>query len=141
MEAISDLVELEFAAIAAYDTAIENLQNYEYKSKLQEFKYDHKVHINSLSDFLEEHNLDVPQGPGGKQWLTKGKVALANMLGDRTILRAMVSNECDTNLAYERMCERNDKIDDVMILLKAAFEDEKRHKAWMERELEKVDVW
>ena len=36
-----------------------------------------------------------------KSYLTQGKVILANLIGDLTILRAMRSNEIDTNTAYE----------------------------------------
>jgi hypothetical protein len=67
---------------------------------------------------MKKHNCEPPTGPSvGKQWLTKGKVVLANLIGDGTILSAMLSNEVDTNTAYERINDRTDKWGDAKRLL------------------------
>ncbi len=132
-DALKDLVELDFDAVEAYEAAINRLDNIEYKSKLREFKKDHERHITELSDVLKSHNETAPTGPSmGKQWLTKGKVVLGEIVGDNGILAAMITNEIDTNTAYERMNEREDKWLEAVYALQRGLDDEKRHKAWLE---------
>jgi hypothetical protein len=49
-------------------------------------------------------------------------------MGDTAILAAMVSNEEDTNTAYERINSRTDKWSDAEEIIKRGLEDERRHK-------------
>lgn len=130
--ALKDLLELDYDAIEAYEVAINRLENQEYKSKLTEFKKDHERHVSELTALLKKHNEDAPTGPSGKQWLTKGKVILADLAGDNAILVAMRSNEIDTNTAYERLNEFDDKWSDSVDILKRGLDDERKHKAWLE---------
>ena len=134
--AVKDLIELEYDTVEAYEAALNRLDNESYKKKLQEFLGDHRRHIQEFSNLLRTHEEEAPTGPSvGKQWITKGKVVLASMVGDKTILSAMSSNEIDTNTAYERIQEFKDIWDDAHDLIDRAFEDEKRHKAWLDAEI------
>lgn len=136
LNAIKDLIELEYDTVEAYEAALNRIESDEYKDKLQEFLNDHRRHIKELSDLLGSHGEDAPTGPSmGKQWLTKGKVVLGGMVGDKTILSAMSSNEIDTNKAYERIVSFSDKWDDAKEIIDRAYSDEKRHKAWLDNEI------
>jgi rubrerythrin len=137
IDAIKALVELEYDAKEAYEEAISHLKNDEYKRKLIDFKQDHERHIRELAAALSRHGEDVPQGPDAKKWLTKGKVFLANVVGDKAILFAMKSNEIDTNTAYETIKAREDKWDDIAEIIDNNLLDEKRHKQWLD---ETVDI-
>ena len=131
--ALNDLIELEYDVIEAYEAAINRLDSEEYKGQLELFKQDHTHHIAQRSALLEKHNLEASTGPSaGKQWITKGKVLLANLVGDSTILLAIRSNAIDTNTAYERVLTHDHIWDDAQILLKACLKDELRHKKWLE---------
>lgn len=133
VRALQDLIELDYDAVEAYEAAINRIDNGEYKAKLNEFKEDHRRHIREIGMVLKNHNQDVPSGPSlGKQWLTKGKVVLGNIVGDSGIISAMRSNEIDTNTAYERMVKRSDLWEDIVEILRHGYEDEKRHKAWLD---------
>ena len=135
-KALKELVELEYAATEAYEAAVERLENPTYKTKLNEFKKDHERHIKEISALLEKNKHDVPEKPLiGKQLLTIGKVVLANMVGDNTILQAMKSNEIDTNTAYERLNDHKDKWREASEFIKTGLQDERRHKAWLENTL------
>lgn len=131
-DAVQELLELDYDAVEAYEAAINRVENSTYKSKLSEFKMDHQRHITELSALLRKHNAEVPTGPSAKQWLTQGKVVLANLMGDAAILRAMVTNEEDTNVAYARMQGREDIWADAKDILRRGLEDEKRHKNWLQ---------
>lgn len=131
--ALQELLELEYDAREAYDTAINKLSNEDYQATLREFRSDHERHIEELTELLENEGEKAPNGPStGKQWLAKGKVVLGTLIGDKAILMAMRSNEGDTNTAYERMIDRSDKWLESYSILAHALEDERRHKAWLE---------
>lgn len=134
-DAVKELIELDYDAVEAYEAAILRLENTVHKGKLSEFMDDHKRHIQEFSSLLKKHHCDIPTGPStAKSWLTKGKVVLANLIGDKAILSAMLSNEEDTNTAYERMIERTDKWEDANDIIRQGLEDERRHKKWFEQQ-------
>lgn len=132
-DAVNSLIELEYNALEAYQAAINRVHNLDYKAKLEEFAGDHKRHIHELSKLAEKHGQQPPHEPSlGKQWLAKGKVVIANLMGDETVLQAMLSNEGDTVTAYERMNKRTDKWDDAEDLIQSFLEDERKHRSWLE---------
>lgn len=132
-DVLKELIELDYDAVEAYEAAINKIESLEYKEKMRLFKADHERHIQDLSSLLKQHNVEPPiEASLGKQWLAKGKVVLANLLGDITILKAMVSNEIDTNTAYENVLSHDDIWSDSIEIIKKGLEDEKRHKAWLE---------
>lgn len=136
-EALKDLLELDYDAIEAYEAAITRLDNQDYKENLRKFKEDHERHVKELSTLLGANGIEYPTTPSGKQWLTKGKVIIANIISDRAILMAMRDNENDTNTAYKRMCDRDDIWEDAKEILQRGKQDEHNHKEWLEKELSK----
>jgi rubrerythrin len=132
-DALISLLELDYDAIEAYNMAIARLESAEFESQLLKFKADHERHVKELGQLLATRKLPIPTGPDAKQWLTKGKVALANILGDKALLMAMRSNEVDTNVAYERVCDHSEIWPDAVEIVERGWEDEKRHKAWFEQ--------
>jgi rubrerythrin len=143
VDALKELIELDYDAIEAYERAIEKVSEQKYKDQFSEFKKDHQRHVKELSEILSNRNETPPQGADAKKWLTEGKVHIAEYLakiigsGDKPILQAMDSNEIDTNDAYERMNNRDDIWDEAKDVLKRGLEDERRHKAWIEEQMEK----
>lgn len=132
-DALKDLIELEYDAIEAYEAAYNRLRDENYKNKISEFKADHLKHVASLSELLKKHGETAPTGPSLiNQWLTKGKVVISNIIGDKQILSAMNSNEADTNSAYDRISAREDLWDDSVEMINEFYSDEKKHKAWLE---------
>ncbi len=135
-DVVKELIEIDYDAVEAYEVAIERLKRSEYKQQLECFKEDHQRHIKELNHLLNIHNEKNITGPSGKQWLTKGKVMLSNLVGDDfTILQAMHSNEEDTNVAYERANKHEGKWSDGMSIIEKALEDERNHKRWIEKTL------
>jgi rubrerythrin len=143
IEAIKELVELEYDAISAYETAFKNLENPEYKKKFDEFKSDHQRHIKELSNFLLVNNEECPSGPDTlKKLLVNGKVELASLFGDQNILNAVLSNEEDTNIAYERINQRLGEYSDekggkISEIIARGLSDEKKHKSWLQSNISK----
>ncbi|MBA2654724.1 MAG: DUF892 family protein [Gammaproteobacteria bacterium] len=135
VDALYQLCELDYDAVEAYQAAINRLDREDYKGKLNEFKADHERHIREIRSLLSKHQADAPDSPSAKHLVTQGKVVLANLFGDDAILKAMLSNEVDTNTAYERLNTRADEWDDAKEILMQGLSDERRHKAWIENTL------
>lgn len=140
IDVLKALAELDYDAVEAYAAAISRLQRTDFKVKLSEFKSDHERHIGELSRLIREQGETPPTGPSAvKQWIAKGKVVIATLMGDEAILNAMISNEDDTNVAYERALNHPNKWLSADPALQRALLDERRHRAWMQQAVEKKD--
>lgn len=139
VDALKSLVELDYAAIASYEEAIEHIKDQECKKKLKEFSDDHSRHVKDLSEVLRDLNQEAPKSAGIKQIFTQGKVMFANLIGDKAILKALKMNEDDTNTAYERVNEHPNKSAYASDPLKRGLEDERKHRAWIEAKIAELD--
>jgi bacterioferritin (cytochrome b1) len=129
---VKNLLYLEHDAIAAYDSCIERLNSRELASQISIFKQDHLQHVQVLAAMARELGIEAPTEGDMKQMLTTGKIALADMLGDTAILKAMKTNEDDTVTAYERAIRHEDAIPASKAFFMKAHQDEEKHRAWME---------
>ncbi len=132
---LNDLVALDFDAVAAYNAAVERLEDPEARKQLTAFRADHERHIRDLQALMHSIGQEPPTEADTKGVLTKGKVVIAGLAGDRAILQAMLSNEQDTNTAYERAAKREDMDAETRELMHGNLEDERRHRAWIEEYL------
>lgn len=135
---VEELILLEYDAIAAYDTCINRLDDQSISAEIAKFRSDHTDHLSVLKTMAAEIGLKAPTEGDMKQYLTTGKVALADMLGDKSILKAMKTNEDDTVTAYERASRHPDAIPASKAFFLQALEDERRHRAWMETTAERM---
>lgn len=129
---VENLILLEYDAIAAYDSCIERLGDASLSAQIAKFKSDHTHHLSVLKTIAAEIGLEAPTEGDMKQYLTTGKIGLADMLGDKSILKAMKTNEDDTVAAYERASRHTDAIPASKAFFLEALEDERRHRQWME---------
>lgn len=134
VEMLEHLMALDYDAIEAYDAAIERLENNEWKAQLATFRNDHERHVHELEPIIRSMGGTPPTGPDAKAMLTEGKVKMANLMGDETILKAMRSNEDDTNTAYERALAKCPP--EACEMLARGLEDEHRHREWLVATLE-----
>lgn len=133
---LSDLIKLDYDAIAAYQAAIERLDNAEYKTNLAEFMGDHERHIEELSKVVRSEGGTPPDEGGALKILTKGKVVIAGLVGDEAILKAMRANEEVTNTKYEEAVGTG-YAEPIQAILRQGLADERRHKDWIAATLEK----
>ena len=129
---IKNLLILEHDAIAAYDSTIERLENAEYRQQIETFRRDHEEHVQELGRIADTMGIDKPMEGDMKQWLTTGKVALADLAGDNAILKAMKTNEDDTVAAYQQALDNDITGAELRPLMEKGLADERRHRAWME---------
>jgi hypothetical protein len=137
---LKHLVELDYDAIEAYEAAVERIDNPAYKRTLEQFCQDHINHTLNLSQILRARGETPPDGPSAKRLLTKGKVVMADMMGDKAILRAMLSNEGDTNTAYDRATSNMAVPPEILEILLLNYADEQKHKRWLESAIQQTAV-
>lgn len=131
IETINDLIQLDFDAVEAYQAAIDRLEDATARSRLQEFMQDHVRHTENLSKLVRQHG-GTPKNKGDvKRVLTKGKVVMANLAGDNAILKAMRSNEDETNEKYEKALKVQGLDANTRQVLQQNLEDERRHRQWI----------
>lgn len=136
-DALYRVIELDFDAIKAYQAAIDRVDDENYREVLERFKEDHQRHVDEFSKYLREQGKKFPSEADVKSILTQGKVMIAGLTTDRAILRAMRSNEEDTNKAYERIVSHPDKPEGLKQVLEKALQDERRHRDWLSQEIDK----
>lgn len=129
---VQNLLILEHDAIAAYESTIEKLEDQTFKSRIAEFKADHERHVTELTRLAGAIGTEAPQEGDAKQYLTTGKVALASLIGDKTILKAMSTNEIETKMAYDQASKNETATPEARAFFQKAFADESRHKDWMD---------
>lgn len=140
-DALFALCELDYDAIGAYEAAINRIENESYKQKLTEFKNDHVKHTVEITKLLKSRGKDFPNGGDStKSLLAKGKVVIAELFGDNGILKAMKTNEDDTNTAYENLNNHKNKWTEAQVMLQLGWEDEKRHREWIEITLNEIEA-
>lgn len=130
---VTDLIYLERDAIAAYEASIERLSDPACRDEMAGFKNDHVQHLQVLTEIAREAGADAPAEGDMKEMLTTGKVALAGIMGDGAILKAMKTNEDDTVTAYERAVRHDEALAKSKAFFEKALVDETRHRDWMDR--------
>lgn len=128
---LSNLVQLDFDAAAAYQAAIDRLETPRFKATMRKFRADHLRHTKDLGAVLHNMGHDVPREGDAMQVLTTGKVVLAGLVGDSAILTAMRTNEDDTVTAYDRAVAHPDCPENARDVLKRGQKDEHRHREWI----------
>lgn len=129
------LVELDFDAIEAYQAALVRFDDTRYRSRMSSFEQDHARHVHELSVLLRAMDREPPAGPNMKKYLSTGKVVIAGLINDRAILMAMITNEDDMTVAYERAVARTDLSVEIRELLERHLSDERRHREWFREQL------
>ncbi len=133
---MNSLIELDFDAIEAYEAArIARLSEVGDKAELGRFLLDHQRHIADLTPFVQELGGKPATKADFKRILTKGKVVLGGLAGDRFVLEAMKSNEETTTKTYARAAGEPGIPIRMREVLARNLSDEQRHLAWLEQRL------
>jgi rubrerythrin len=133
---LRSLAELDYDMVEAYETAIARLDDRALAERMAGFLEDHRTHVVDLN----VHIVDL----GGRAWveedvrhvLAEGKVFLASALGDRGIVRAMLSNEKEANGAYVRAAATPGLATRIREMLDSILEEELEHRSWMRQTLQ-----
>ena len=133
IDMLNDLIQLDYDAIQAYEAAIPRIDNGEYQAQLAAFRDDHNRHVRKLDAVVRQLHGKPVNGSTINQVVTAGKIAFVDMIGDKLVLRALKSEEDDTNKAYERAAGRRDLPQSVVPVIQNALGDERRHRDWIKK--------
>jgi uncharacterized protein (TIGR02284 family) len=132
---LNRLIHLDYDAVAAYEAAIERLHLVNDQDQLGRFMADHRRHILDLTAIVIENGGQAVSAADYKEVLTKGRVVIAGLMGERAVLEAMKSNEDATNAAYEKATREPSITSRLRAVLDRNLNDERRHRAWIEQRL------
>jgi len=135
---LKKLCEMDFDAIEAYEEAMKRLEDKSISDKLAEYRSDHMAHTDTLNTLLSSRGEEVVDGPDSKRVLTEGKVVIADLLGDKAILKAMVANEKITVKAYKEAADNDALNAEEKSKVAEHYEDEKRHHDWIKSTSENI---
>ena len=136
---LNSLIHLDFDAIDAYDAAIKRTPDAEMRAALLEFRDDHERHTEKLTDWVEQLGGKPATRGDLKAMLTAGKVAMGSLSEAMGILKAMQSNEEETNRKYEDALESISEPAALVTTLGRHLEDERKHKSWIDNQLGLTD--
>jgi len=135
---LNALIALDLDAIEAYEAAIARLNDATDKAQLARFLGEHQRHVADLSPLVQEFGGEPTTKADFKRVLTKGKVVVAGVAGDKGVLEAMKSNEETTTKTYRKALEDAGLPIEVRSVVERNFSDEERHLAWIEQRLSTV---
>jgi uncharacterized protein (TIGR02284 family) len=139
VDLLNNLIELDYDAVEAYKAAIARVESLNDSTQLAVFVQDHQRHIVNLTALVRKRGAEPKDHGDLKQILTKGRVVLSGLIGDKLVLAAMKANEDDTNAAYERALEHPSLPPEVRLTLEQNLADERRHRAWIEGRLAEAE--
>jgi uncharacterized protein (TIGR02284 family) len=131
------LIHLDFDAIEAYDAAIARLEDRGDRDQFRLFMAEHREHVDALGAILRGLGGTPPTHGDLKRILTRGKVVLGGLVGDRAIMAAMKENEDDTNRAYLHAvsaCGPGSPAG-LAALIERNLNDERHHREYIEMRL------
>lgn len=132
---LNSLIHLDFDAIEAYESAIKRMDDAALRGPLLEFKEEHEAHTRKLSEWVTKLG-GTPADKGDlKSILTSGKVAMASLSEHMGVLKAMQSNEEETNQKYDEALEQITEPPELVETLLHNRDDERKHKSWIDNQL------
>jgi uncharacterized protein (TIGR02284 family) len=135
IETLNDLIKLDYDAIEGYEQAVKRAEDPNLRGTLQQFLEDHQRHTVNLGAEVRKLGGQPPDGPGMMRMLTEGAVMMGAMMHDKGVLQAMSSNEAITNRSYEAALGKLGE-HQAALVVRQNREDERRHKQWVDQQLE-----
>jgi len=137
IKTLDELIELDAAAIKAYEVAIEKVAeaDLEVREDLESFKADHVQHIRDLTRVVEALGGEAEQTSRDLTGMfLEGMTMLRTVAGTVGILRAMRLNERVTNRLYDKAAEVTVPPLAAVVIMQN-LDDQRRHLAVIDRHI------
>lgn len=130
---LETLFKEECDALEAYDAAIKRLKDPHYRANLLGFMEDHNKVMEDLVILLRIHGLYMPSSPSlTRQFMAKWQMLLANLGGDKAILRALQHHEGSIKQTYQQADARQLLWPHAKNIVTYALDRVDSHDAWFE---------
>lgn len=134
IDKLNDLIALDLDAVSAYESAIERIKAVLVRERLRAFQADHERHIRDLTSVVQSYGGKARNTRDAKGFFIQAFTAITSMMGDKSALTAMKSNEELTNRTYERALEEVWP-ESIRTIIERNREDERVHLAFVEQTL------
>lgn len=135
---LNNLIALDYDEAEAYGLAVRRMINVSDQNELRRFMVDYERQAQDLSMVVRDMGGVPPTHSDFRRVLPKGRVAIAEIIGDYGVLGAMMDNEDDANKAYERALGREDLPADTRDILQHHLQVERRHSEWLGQRMESM---
>lgn len=139
IKTLNSLIHLDFDAIDAYDAAIKRASSDTVRGAFLEFREEHEAHTQKLQAWVSELGGKPATKSDLKAVLTSGKVAMSSLSENMGILKAMQSNEEETNRKYDDALATVTEPPALVEVLLHNRDDERKHKSWIDNHLDQTD--
>ncbi len=133
---LNRLIQLDHDAIEACKAAMDRVVRTEDRAQLAAILADHRRHTEELAFVVRNLGGDPASHGDLRQALTKGKVVLGALSGERAVLEAVRGNEAEAVAAYADAVSQRGIPVDVMTVLERQLAVERRHHAALGARLE-----
>ena len=127
LQQLNALIQLDIDAVAAYDKAVQHIEDSQIAGRMRMFRGDHERHIDDLSRLVSNHGGEPPKRSADlKGLLIEGFTALRSVSGTDGALKAMETNEKTTTGKY-REAQKWPVPPDIKAMLEDSLNDEVQH--------------
>jgi rubrerythrin len=141
LDGLNDLLKLNHDAVAAYDIAIERLEDPDHASQISGFRADHQRHIAELNDQITRRGGTPENRPHRTAPLKEGLQKVGSLGGDRGTLIAWRINELQVRTKYDSYASKAGTWpDDLKPMIDRQALDEERHYQWVVDLLQRLGI-
>ena len=133
---LNRLIQLDHDAIEACKGAMDRVAQGDDRAQLGWMLSDHRRHADELAFVVRNLGGDPASHGDLRQVLSRGKVALGALAGERAVLEAVRSSEAEAVAAYAAAVSQPGVPVDVSAVLEKQLADERRHHAWLSARLD-----
>lgn len=138
---LTRLAQLDIDAVYAYEQALKYIDSNDVYKNINSFMHDHLRHIDNLNSLIKAHGGDpLEKTQDFKGYLIEGMTMIRSITGTAGALEGMKTNENLTNRVYkEALLDGDDLPEDVIRVIEANYDDEKRHLRYIKEALEMLE--
>ena len=141
LDGLNDLLQLDHDAVAAYDIAIDKLEDRDHASQIAGFRLDHERHIRELNELVTALGGTPKNEPHATGPFKAALQTLGGLAGDRGLLMAWRTNELAVRTKYDSYASKaNLWPTEVKRMIDRAALDEERHYAWVAGVLQRMGI-
>jgi hypothetical protein len=137
---LNSLIELNHDNISAFDAALKRIEREDFRIRLRAMGGDMRRQIDEIKPHVQARTTNVSNNPSPKEVLTKGRVLLASLIGDQTILKALHTMQQDMQEAYSRAVAYEHDSPDVKQLLQNHLTKQREHTTWLAKQSTSPDA-
>lgn len=128
VDLLNDVLAHDAESGNACQAAADRLDDSELRYLVRELMVDHDQHITALSDAVRALGGEPAGEPDWRRALTRGKLAIAEIAGDRTILETLRANAEETHAAYGRALSNRSLPGPLRAILQRGKDDADSHR-------------